>query len=137
MDKKLIVSIASIALLVAVTVLIFVPQGEGTTPGPGALPKYALSSDRIKEAYLYARDNPEALNGVKCYCSCMQMAHNGRVHKRGLLDCFMKENGDYESHGASCQMCVDDTLQVKSLYDEGRTKEEIKTVIDTKHENLK
>lgn len=136
MDRKLIVSIAIIVAMVAVAAIIFLPHSSGVSPEPGGLPKFALTSDRIKEAYLYARDDPDALDGVKCYCSCMQVTHNGRIHQRGLLDCFIKENGDYESHGASCQMCVDDTLQVKDLYAEGRTKDEIKPVIDAKHANL-
>jgi hypothetical protein len=133
MDRKLIVSIAIIVALVAVTAIIFLPHGTSSTPDATGLPKYALASDRIKEAYLYARDNQDALDGVKCYCSCMQMTHDGRIHKRGLADCFMKENGDYDSHGANCKRCVDDTLQVKSLYAEGKTKDEIKAVIDAKH----
>jgi hypothetical protein len=133
MDKKLMVSVVIIVALVAVAAIIFLPRDTGTAPDPSGLPKYALASDRIKEAYLYARDNPEKLNGINCYCSCMQMAHNGRIHSRGLLDCFKKENGDYDSHGASCKMCFDDALQVKSLYDQGKTKDEIKAVIDAKH----
>lgn len=136
MDGKLIISIAIIVALVAVAAIIFLPHSSGISPDPSGLPKYALANARITDAYVYARDNPDALNGVKCYCSCMQVAHNGRIHQRGLLDCFIKENGDYESHGASCQMCVDDTLQVKSLYTEGRTKDEIKPVIDAKRANL-
>ncbi|MDD5024774.1 MAG: PCYCGC motif-containing (lipo)protein [Methanoregula sp.] len=137
MDRKLIVSIAIIVALIAVTAIIFLPRGAGAAPDSSGLPDYALASDRIKEAYLYARDNPERLDGINCWCSCMQMAHNGRIHSRGLLDCFRKENGEYDPHGASCTMCFEDALQVKSLYTEGKTKEEIKAVIDAKHADIR
>lgn len=136
-DKKLIVSIAVIIGLVAVAVIVFLPKNPGTANDPGDLPNYALVNDRIKEAYTYARDNPDALDGVKCYCGCMKMLHNGRIHQRGLLDCFKKENGDYDPHASSCKMCYDDALQVKSLYAEGKTKEEIKAVIDAKHADIR
>jgi hypothetical protein len=133
MDKKYLISIAVILALAGVTILVFLPHGAQATGGNSTLPAYALTSDRIKEAYIFARDNPEKLDGIRCYCGCMQMAHNGRIHKRGLLDCFIQDDGSYDSHGAYCQMCVDDTLQVKSLYAQGMTKTRIQAVIDAKH----
>ncbi|MGD0079848.1 MAG: PCYCGC motif-containing (lipo)protein [Methanoregula sp.] len=135
MDKKYLISILMIIALAGVTMIVFLPQGTQSSPDSSGLPEYALASDRIKEAYLFARDNPEKLDGITCYCGCMQMAHNGRIHKRGLLDCFIKEDGEYESHGAYCQMCVDDTLQVKGLYAQGMGKTQIQAIIDAKHAN--
>lgn len=137
LDKKYLVSIGIVIALVAVAAIVFLPKNPGTATGQGDLPNYALASDRIKEAYSYARDSPDALDGVKCYCGCMKMAHNGRLHKRGLLDCFKKENGDYDPHAASCKMCYEDALQAKGLYAEGKTKEEIKAVIDAKHADIR
>ena len=61
------------------------------------------------------------------------MAHNGRIHKRGLLDCFIQDNGGYDQHGSECQMCIDDTLQVKSLYAHGMTKTQIQAIINAKY----
>jgi hypothetical protein len=133
MDRTYLMSIAIMIALAGVTIVVFLPHGTYLPGANTSLPAYALSSDRIEEAYLYARDNPENLDGINCYCGCMQMAHNGRIHKRGLLDCFITETGNYDPHGASCQMCVDDTLQVKSLYAQGMTKEEIKAIIDAKY----
>jgi hypothetical protein len=112
--------------------LIFLP-GSAKSPDPTGLPAFALGTDRIKEAYKYARDNATELNGEPCYCGCMQMAHNGRLHKRGLLDCFIKEDGTYEVHGSTCEMCVNDTLLVKNLVAQGKTHDEIKAVIDKEH----
>lgn len=95
------------------------------------LPAYAFKDKNVKGAYLFATENPGALDGVNCHCGCMNSIHNGRIHSRGLLDCF--RNGDgYDAHGAQCGMCVYDALEVKKLTSEGKTKEEIKSIIDEK-----
>lgn len=137
MDKKIIISLGIIAALILITAVVFVPKGSGNVPDSTGLPKYALASRNITEAYLYARDNPDKLGGINCWCSCMQMAHNGRLHKRGLLDCFIKEDGSYETHGSTCAMCVNDTLQVKSLYAQSKTKDQIREIIDAKHADVR
>src|SRR5512136_109188 len=93
---KALVSVVVILGLIGVVFAVFVIGGQASDPS--GLPKYALVSPSVKEAYLYATANPEALNGVNCYCGCMQMAHDWRIHKRGLLDCYVKEDGDYDSH---------------------------------------
>lgn len=130
-------SIVIFALLLGASIYLVMPAGiTGKTINGIKLPKYALASDKITEAYLFAKENPEALNGVKCYCGCMQMNHDGRIHKRGLLDCFFKENGDFEEHASQCNMCVTDTLLVKNLTEQGKTKEEIKAVIDAQYAGL-
>ena len=54
------------------------------------LPGYAVKDPAIEEAYLFANEHPGALDGVNCYCGCMQHLHDGKIHKRGLLDCFVK-----------------------------------------------
>lgn len=89
------------------------------------LPTYAKSSPTIEEAYTFALSNPEVLNGIDCYCSCMQHPHDGRLHSRGLLDCFMREDGSFEKHGSECNMCIDDALDTKKWDEEGLSKEEI------------
>lgn len=127
--SKRIISFLILALLISTTFLIF---GNSSRKDAG-LPAYASINSEIQEAYLFATENPEALNGVNCHCGCMRMVHDGRIHSRGLLDCFKKENGDYDSHAANCAMCVTDTLEVKRLLTEGKNKEEIIKAIDNKY----
>src|SRR3989338_7906342 len=100
------------------------------------LPSFATAAPIVEEAYKFAFSNPEALNGVKCYCGCMQHLHDGRIHKRGLLDCFMKEDGSAEKHASQCDMCIKDALQVKQMTENGVDKETIKATIDSKYVNL-
>lgn len=100
------------------------------------LPKYALQNERVKEAYLFAKDNRAFLDGINCYCGCMNGTSEGRIHKDGLEDCFLKENGQFEIHGSSCTICLSEALEVKSLLAQNKTKEEIKKIIEEKYAKL-
>ena len=101
-------------------------------PASDVLPSYAMGHPAVKEAYLFATGSPDSLDGVPCYCGCMQHAHNGRLHSRGLLDCY--KNGDsYERHASECEMCIMDTLAVKKMGVEGQSKEEMIRAINAKY----
>ena len=63
------------------------------TADPSGLPKYALAFASGKEVYLYAMGNPEEMNEVNYSCGCMQIAQEWRIYRRGLLDCFFKDDG--------------------------------------------
>ncbi len=125
-------TISILTFLALVGIAYFVFTGNKIKDDSG-LPSYALINDNIKEAYLFATENPSALDGVKCHCGCMKAMHNGRIHVRGLLDCFKKENEDFDSHAAGCAMCINDALEVKRMLDQNKTKEEIKNIIDRKY----
>lgn len=127
--SKWIISTLALILLVSTTFVLFGNSSKGDTD----LPAYALINGEIQEAYSFATENPEALNGVNCHCGCMNIVHEGRIHSRGLLDCFKKENGEYDRHAANCAMCITDALEVKQLLQKGKTKEEIKQTIDNKY----
>ena len=131
MKNKLLISMGIFMIMILVSFFVF--RISPTKNNPDNLPNYAFVNEQVKEAYLYAKNNPDALNGVNCHCGCMKTVHYGRLHSRGLLDCFMKPNGEFESHGANCKMCYVDALEVKQLMQEGKTKEEIKKYIDSKY----
>ena len=123
--KKVIILIGIILILV-IGIIVLNKNSYG-------LSGYAVKSSVIEEAYLFANEHPDALEGVNCYCGCMQHLHNGRIHKRGLHDSFMKEEGSYEEHASNCDMCINDALEVKKMYEKNITKEEIKKYIDQKY----
>lgn len=123
------VSILLSVVIVAIVALIVV---SASAPASG-LPAYATVHPKIKEAYEFAVSNPEALDGVNCYCGCMQHPHDGRIHKRGLLDCFKNGNA-FDSHASQCDMCINDALEVKRMFEQGLPKEEIKNKTDSKYQ---
>ena len=124
------------ALIIVALLVYFLVFGNKGSQKIEPLPDYALKSPEIKEAYLFAQENSEALTGVNCYCGCMQNApapDNNRVHVRGIIDCFMELNGSFEEHGSGCSTCVSEALRVKSLVAEGKTKDEIRAAIDSEY----
>lgn len=130
MKYNWVISLSIFILLISMTFFIFGNRSKNSI----GLPSYALINDKIKEGYLFATENPDALNGVNCFCGCMKTVHNGRIHNRGLLDCFKKENNDYDSHAANCDMCITEALEVRKLTGKNKTKEEIKNYIDSKYD---
>ena len=112
---------------------------------PSNLPDYAFTKPKIKEAYEFAKMNQDALNDLPCNCGCMTAegaeAHGGKVHSRGLIDCFMQgdinNGGKWESHASECGLCYEDALYAKELYSEGESKQEIKIKLEEKYAGQK
>ncbi len=127
------IGILLVLILIALPVTALTFSGLFIEQGSQNLPAYATSNPAVKEAYLFAVDNPEALDGVNCYCGCMQHPHGGRIHARGLLDCFMRDGGGFDEHASQCDMCIKDALEVKSMLNSGSTKEQIIKAIDSKY----
>ena len=106
---------------------------------PLNLPDYAFTKPDIKTAYSYAKLDSDKLTGLPCNCGCMSDAanHGGRLHSRGLIDCFMqgdvKNGGKWDAHASECGLCYQDALYAKNLYEEGKTKEEIKKALEEKY----
>ena len=63
--------------------------------------------------------------------------HGGRLHSRGLIDCFMQgdvnNNGEWDSHASECGLCYEDALYAKNLYVQGKAKEDIKQALEAKY----
>ena len=106
---------------------------------PLDLPNYAFTKPSIKEAYSFAKIESDKLKGLPCNCGCGSDAlnHGGRLHSRGLLDCFMNgdvnNGGEWDEHASECGLCYEDALYAKQLYEEGKTKEEIKIALEEKY----
>jgi hypothetical protein len=128
-----IMAVVVVFAIAAIAASLFLFTGNVINVNNNGLPYYATKNTIIAEAYQFAVDNPEALNGINCYCGCMQHLHDGRLHKRGLLDCFMKEDGSFEQHASDCDMCIKDALKVKSLTAQGIPKEQINAQISAQY----
>lgn len=93
------------------------------------LPKrpYTLEPTNFKEpetvkAYQAARDVPEVLEHMPCYCGCF--ANSGH---RNNLDCF-KDN-----HGEHCALCRAIAIESKAMTDQGLPVEQINIAINEKY----
>lgn len=94
---------------------LFVNTGE-------TLPPEIFSDPTARAAYQVAKDIPEVLEQLPCYCGCMKEYG----HKNNLF-CFM------DGHGSACSICEGIALDAKKMHDEGLPIDQIKENIRLKY----
>ena len=72
---------------------------------------------RAREAYQVAKDIPEVLAELPCFCGCANQGH------RSNLYCFK------DSHGLECAMCQDIALVARAMHDQGSDVDKIRDEI--------
>jgi len=89
------------------------------------LPSYAYVSDRSKQSYTVAKmpDVEMIMEKVPCYCGCADVGHTS------LKDCFSDE------HGAYCDLCQYEALDVYSMWKQGKNAKDIRAYIDGAYGN--
>jgi hypothetical protein len=92
------------------------PKPNVTTLDP------ALFSGRTREAYEAAKEVPEVLAQLPCYCGCM----SGFGHKNNL-DCF------HDDHGVECTMCQSIALDARGMYKNGFEIDRIRQIIKDRY----
>lgn len=82
----------------------------------------ARFTGRIAEGYRVARERPELLERLPCYCGCyLTDGHQNN------LDCFR------DQHGETCDMCLSIALEAEQLAKAGYSVADIKAVVDRKY----
>ena len=82
----------------------------------------ALFTGDVAEAYRVARNRPELLEQMPCYCGCyLTQGH------QNLLDCFV------DRHPANCPTCVAIALRAEKLEKRGYAPADIKRLIDREY----
>jgi hypothetical protein len=79
----------------------------------------ALFTGRIAQGYRIARQRPELLERLACYCGCY-LTDGHQNH----LDCFR------DRHGETCDMCLQIALEAEKLARAGYGVEDIKAIVD-------
>ncbi len=90
--------------------------GGSLTQDPG------LYQGDTRQAYIVARDHPELLAQLDCYCGCEQ--HEG--HKN-LLDCFRT------NHGAGCDICVGEAVTAGQMLNHGTPVDQIREALRARY----
>jgi len=88
----------------------------------GVLSPSIFDDPKTRAAYQVAKDIPEVLEQLPCFCGCM--AHFG--HKNNLF-CFK------DQHGSGCDLCQDIALDARKLHDEGKSIAQIQEFIKSKY----
>jgi hypothetical protein len=81
-------------------------------------PSYFSKDPRAEAAYQVARDIPEVLAELPCFCGCM----TAFGHESNLF-CFRDE------HGSGCEICEGIALDARDLHNKGLSIEKIKDEI--------
>lgn len=77
---------------------------------------------QVAKAYDIARDNPEILEKITCFCPCYRSGHTT------LLDCYK------DKHASRCKICLEEALQAQELCEQGVEDDE---VVQTIHEKFR
>src|SRR5437016_10846687 len=81
-------------------------------------PNYFSKDPKARAAYEVAKDMPEVLAELPCFCGCM----TALGHESNLF-CFKDE------HGSGCSICEDIALEARDMHNKGFSIERIKDVI--------
>ena len=117
------------ALIITSGIVWYTLKGPAQTAQREVLPKPnittldpALFSGKTRVAYEAAREVPEVLAQLPCYCGCM----SGFNHKHNL-DCF------HDEHGVECSMCQDIAITARDMYRNGYEIARIRQAIKDKY----
>ena len=77
---------------------------------------------KTASAYQVARDNPELLDHMYCYCYCAKT-----IGHKSLLSCFT------DNHAKNCTICQDQAFYAKSLSDKGYDLIKLRQGVDKKY----
>jgi len=117
------IAVAS-AGVVALTVWVFIGgAGQQLTASGAKLvhtmdPSYFSKDPKARAAYQAAKDIPEVLAELPCFCGCM----TALGHESNLF-CFRDE------HGSGCSICEDIALDARDMHSKGFSIERIKQAI--------
>ena len=84
---------------------------------PTLVPSSFKQQPEVERAYQAAKEIPEVLAQMPCYCHCDRIGH------RSLHQCYTTD------HAASCQICITEALLAEKLHRAGRSIEEIRKAI--------
>jgi hypothetical protein len=96
-------------------------DASGSNAGLVATLNPAAFDGRAREAYQVAKDIPEVLAELPCFCGCANQGHKSN------LFCFK------DSHGNECAMCQDIAMIARALHDQGKEVDKIRDEIISRY----
>src|SRR6266571_3715547 len=126
--QNLLLGMAAVVILAGIAWVSLRTTGESAEESPEpvkralTLPPEMFTDPAAREAYQAAKDVPEVLEQLPCYCGCM----TSLGHKNNLF-CFMDE------HGSACTVCQNIAIDARKMHGEGVGIEQIKQNIAAKY----
>lgn len=128
--QNVVLGVVAVGIMVAIAWVSLRGTGEQQTAievGDPSLSSDVLSPSLFDDpmtraAYQTAKDIPEVLQQLPCFCGCM----SSYVHKNNLF-CFK------DQHGSGCTLCQQIALDARKMHDEGMSIAKIQENIKTKY----
>jgi hypothetical protein len=79
----------------------------------------AYFTGKAAYAYTAAKEIPEVLDSLYCYCECKK-----NFGHKSLLSCFVDQHGKY------CSICMDEAIMAYQMHKQGKSIPEIRKTID-------
>ena len=98
---------------------------------PSEFPEFVYYSPKTERGYRLAVENQPLLVRMPCYCGCGAMPED--PHK-SLLDCFIGDDGSFDSHASGCELCVDIAVDAVQWRAEGKSLAETLSLVDEKYQ---
>lgn len=114
--------------LLLTSALIFGAAAGCSSSNQKEFPSFVYASSMSLQSYQAAVSLPkDVMTSMPCYCGCATLL---KPHK-DLYDCFFNEDGTYNDHAASCDLCGKIALDVQKMYKEGKDLRTIRATIDS------
>ena len=126
--QNLVLGLAAVAIIAAIAWVSLrdssEPLNESAIAAKSAdvLSPTLFNDERTRAAYQVAKDIPDVLEQLPCFCGCM----TSFGHKNNLF-CFK------DQHGSGCTLCQDIALDARKMHDQGMSIVQIQDNIKTKY----
>lgn len=126
--QNLILGIAAVAIIAAIGWVSLrgtsEPADDSSAVAKSAdvLSPTIFNDEKTRAAYQVAKDIPEVLEQLPCFCGCM----SSFGHKNNLF-CFK------DQHGSGCEICQDIALDARKMHDQGMAIAQIQENIKAKY----
>ena len=94
------------------------------------MPAFVYTSATSLDSYRLAVREAALLEQQPCYCGCVNTADPPH---RNLKECFIKPDGRFEEHGATCDLCGKIALDAADLQARGLSPSEIRAGLDARY----
>src|SRR5262249_32289586 len=128
--QNLVLGIVAVAIMAGIAWVSLRGTGESAndssvaavSKSAGVLSPTIFDDEKTRAAYQVAKDIPEVLEQLPCFCGCM----TSFGHKNNLF-CFK------DQHGAGCTICQDIALDARKMHDAGMSIAKIQDNIKAKY----